>query len=148
MITISFGRKDKTVQTVAAEAPKVKRPRGAWKSDPISPKQIGTIASLFRSKGLVEDETVTFGGMTFRYDANLPRPDGKVGGWVGLAGLTKGQASDLMDALFNLPKPGFSPVTEGQAAPIPATAPKAAPLTKGDTVEIDGVVYRIAGKAK
>ena len=147
MITISFGRKASATTVSSAKGPK--RPRGAWKGDPISPKQIGTIASLFRSKGLVENDCVTFGGHVFRYDANLPRPDGKVGGWTGLGSLTKGEASDLMDKLFAIPAEGFSPVTEAQAEPI-AAAPKAAPKTyaKGDVVTIDGVEYRIAGKAR
>lgn len=146
MFTITIGRKDKSAQTAPVSAPKVKRPRGAWKADPISPKQISTIAAMFRRLDLVEGDSVTFGGHTFRYDDTLVRPGG-VGGWVGLGDLTKGEASDLMDKLFAVPATGFSPVTEAQADPI-AAAPKAAPKKRGETVTVDGVTYRIAGIAR
>jgi hypothetical protein len=135
MFTITIGRKDRSVQAPVQESAKPKRAKGAWKGDPISPKQIGLIASQFRAKGLVvtdsaDNETVTFAGQTYRYDKAMVRFNGKLGGWTGLDAMTKGEAGDLIDKLMALPMPGFSPVTTSQAEPTAPTAPKT--YGKGD----------------
>src|SRR6185295_7604320 len=127
MFTITIGRKDRSVTaaTPVAQSAKPKRVRGAWKADPISPKQIGTLARMFRQLDLVSDAGIVhIGGHVFRYDETAVRPhDGKPGVWVGMDQLTKGEAGELLDRLFSMPKPGFGEIETAQAEPV--SAPKA-----------------------
>lgn len=154
MLTISFGSKSLSVGRAVtvptspsgSASPKApKRAKGAWKADPISPKQIGTIARMFRQLDMVHDNVVNFAGQRFVFDETKTGWNGKPGVWTGLP-TTKGEAADLLDKLFAADK-RFGPVETATIPAEPEVVPSA-PLQRGDVVTIDGVEYRIAGKAR
>lgn len=129
-----------------------------WKAQPASIKQIVAIARMYRSKDLlaISDNAVR------TLVANTAIFDDETGQWPELSKLTKGQASDLLAGLKDLPKIGFSRVTTANAEPVteiaePAPAAKAKKATKSETIKdpalgvhetSDGLrfeIYRTAG---
>lgn len=152
MFSITISRKQKTVTAPVQQSAKPKLTKAQRKAEPMTPRQIGTLSRMLRQYGLVDEATKTaiVGSYTFVYDDAMIRI-GKggvetTGGWRGFEQLTKSDA-DVLFALFGtMAKPGFSPVTTSQAETAPAPAPKT--YGKGDVVTIDGVEYRIAGKAR
>lgn len=129
--------------TVAATVQPAKRSKDAWKSDPIvvpgqgKCSQFVTLTRLLRSKDLLQISDPAIRSLV----ANVAVFDDQSGHWTELPKLTKGQASDLIDALIGLPNVGFSTVTTAQAetvesAPVtPPPAPAARKATKSETIK-------------
>lgn len=106
-----------------------------WKAQPASIKQIVAIARMYRSKDLlaISDNAIR------TLVANTAIFDDETGQWPELSKLTKGQASDLLAGLKDLPKVGFSHVTTASAEPVtesaePTPAAKPKKSTKSETI--------------
>jgi hypothetical protein len=112
-----------------------------WKSQPASVKQIVAIARMYRSKDLlaISDNAVR------TLVANTAIFDDETGQWPELAKLTKGQASDLLAGLKDLPKVGFSPVVTAAAEPITEPAPKAKKAKKARATKSETIVSPTLG---
>lgn len=115
-----LSKKSVTVPAVATSQP-AKRGKDEWRNDPIAvpgtgqrAKQFVTLTRLLRSKDLLQISDPAIRTLV----ANVAVFDDETGHWTELPQLTKGQASDLIDALIGLPNVGFSPVETKQAEKI------------------------------